>query len=55
MVWLLAALVPEREPELEPGLVPELEPESALEPERVLELAQGLDCYMLRVILIIPA
>jgi hypothetical protein len=45
MVWLLAALVPEREPELEPGL----------EPERVLELAQGLDCYMLRVILIIPA
>jgi len=45
MVWLLAALVPEREPELEPGL----------EQERVLELAQGLDCYMLRVILIIPA
>ena len=47
MVWLLAAqaLVPEREQELEQGL----------EQGRVRELEQGLDCYMLRVILIIPA
>ena len=59
--------MPEREqelaqglvPALAQGLVPELEPvpeqAQGLVPERVLELAQVLDCYMLRVILIILA
>ena len=61
MVWLLAVLVPEREPERVQALVPALvlERVQALVLERVQALVQALvlvlDCYMLRVILIILA